>query len=771
LVSPPSRKFVQRLGVGLGLALGLGLGGLGLMEALGFSIASTPLAGWRDHPFDLANLQHATESLGWSARLWATDPMHLFGWNPHVFYNPLASLVAGAFVGLLGSGEGAYRVWLLLVLIGSAASFSALVPKGPSGRRGWAWVLGGLTAGWLSLLVYPLDAGLLDGNPVQVLYTGQWAQRIGMALGLLATERLWRALRAVDDAPSDALRPALAAAALFGACLFSHFMSGYATAVAMGLLSLLHILDRRLRGSAWSWRAISVLPAVLVVFGLLFFDFLWMFFSLNASHHGLPLLGWRVPEGALATVREVVVPGLPLVLISLGAVFSAGLKRRVALSRAGYPLIMFGLFSLASPASLIFLVPLALAAALGAAHLEGGLRARHWLPAVAFGLTWLACGPDSMRPFGLDLSGLIPFSDSVGWAKLAGFARFGLLAWFGLLVAEGFSRAFSAKSAGLTLAAALLSLTGLAVPLGLALNDDGHTGAQTFFGWMEQTDRAGQRALEQRMLDVAAQTPPDAYLLIEDSLHHPQGSGLASRHLPFGHLPYGIGPRAGRPVLGGAVTTRYCTHPLAHTSRGQLLCTDFDDLDGNSYVISRLAELGVGRILAHSPALIRALDNAPSATRIDAARGMIAFSIEGYRPILTGPEGKSIPGAQIEWLPDGVRLRLPAGADQVRIRQIFQPHLACSVIEGKGHRPCLVQAWRESPRQVRGCLEDDQQAIRLDLTWTAVRLGDDDHGPITLELRTRAPLFPFLVMVLAWLCAVGLLIWLRRRPGPPVAEA
>ena len=657
------------------------------------------------------------------------------------------------------------------MLIGSAAAFSALVPKGPSGRRGWAWVLGGLTAGWLSLLVYPLDAGLLDGNPVQVLYTGQWAQRIGMALGLLATERLWRALRAVDDKPAHALRPALAAAALFGACLFSHFMSGYAAAVAMGLLSLLHILDRRLRGSVWSWRASLVLPALLLVSGLLFFDFLWMFFSLNGSHHDLPLLGWQVPEGALATVREVVVPGLPLVLISLGAAFSSGMRRRVALSRAGYPLIMFGLFALASPASLIFLVPLALAVALGAAHTEGGLRARHWLPAVSFGLTWLACGPDSLRPFGLDLSGLIPFSDSLGWAKLAGFARFALLAWFGLLVAEGFSRAFSAKSGGLNLAAALLTLTGLAVPLGLALNDDGRTGAQTFFAWMEQTDRAGQSALEQRMLDVAAQTPSDAYLLIEDSLHHPQGSGLAGRRLPHGHLPYGIGPRAGRPVLGGAVTTRYCTHPLAHTSRGQLLCKDFDDLAENPGVIGRLAELGVGRILAHSPGLIWALNNDPRATGMDAARGMAAFAIEGYRPILTGPNGKPIPGAQIEWLPDGYRLRLPEGVEEVRVRQVFQPHLACSVIQGQGQSPCLVEAWRENPRQVRGCLADDQQAIKLDLAWTAVRLGDHAHGPTTLELRTRAPLFPFLLMVLAWCCAGGLLVWLRRRPGPQVAEA
>jgi hypothetical protein len=131
-----------------------------LMAAYGLNLFSFPAGWWRD-------------SVG--SRLWAQDPMHLFGWTPGVFYNPLATFSAGVFMSLFGSGEGAYRAWLLVLLLGTSLAFLPLLPK--ESKKG-PWVIGGLSAALFSLLVYPQDVGILDANPVQVLYTGQWAQRL-----------------------------------------------------------------------------------------------------------------------------------------------------------------------------------------------------------------------------------------------------------------------------------------------------------------------------------------------------------------------------------------------------------------------------------------------------------------------------------------------------------------------------------------------------------------------------------------------------------------
>jgi hypothetical protein len=196
----------------------------------GLELFSFPAAWWRDHPFDFSNILHTTQTFSLASRLWAYDPYHLFGWTPNVFYNPLATAFAGLFVSVFGSTEGAYRAWLLVLLFGSSLAFLPLLPR--NAERG-PWILGGLCAALLSLVVYPGDVGILDANPVQVLYTGQWAQRLGLALGLLAVAYILRALESLQAGIRPGARHALTAAALLGAATFCHYMSGYAAAAAV----------------------------------------------------------------------------------------------------------------------------------------------------------------------------------------------------------------------------------------------------------------------------------------------------------------------------------------------------------------------------------------------------------------------------------------------------------------------------------------------------------------------------------------------------------
>lgn len=741
------------------VAAGVVIMGLALLiAAYGLNLFSFTAIWWRDHPFDYANILHTAQTFSLTSRLWAMDPMHLFGWTPGVFYNPLATAGAGIFVSVFGSGEEAYRAWLLLLLFGTSLAFLPLLPrdfgKGP-------WVIGGLSAALLSLLVYPQDVGILDANPVQVLYTGQWAQRLGLALGLLAVLYIVRALEALEAGWRPAVKKTMTAAALLGAAAFCHYMSGYAAAACGALLSFLYLLARKLNRGDWSFSSLLVLPAALLAAGLLFLDFFHVFFSLSGSHHHLPLLGWRVPGGALVTVREVVIPALPILLIPLGRMLMASARSRPELSRALLPLLLLVGMVAATPGSLLLWFLVVLLATLSAARMEGEFSARHWLPVAGFFLLLLACGPDSLQVFGLDLSVLIPFSSSVGWAKLAAFSRWLFIAWLVVLAVEGLAAgAERRRQAGRLLALGLL-LSGLLIPLLLSTGSQkAQSGAQSFFAWMNRTDREATRAVMLRMQGVAARTPPDGYLLVEDTLHHPEGSGLPD-NIPNGHLPYLIGGRSGRPVLGGAVTTRWLTHPLSHTCRGQLLCRDLPQLeDDPAPVMDRLRSLGVSDVLAHSRELTEALRRYPAALEVDSQAGLTHFALEHYRPILTDGDGLHIEGGRLRWLPDGLEIQLPAGTTTARLRQVHHRFLRC--VGG-----CTLSAWSEGSESFSGCLIDDPREIDVEIPW--IRIDADSHPEksVTLRIYNRPPLLSFILMLAAWLAMIVARLLLRKQGGPP----
>jgi hypothetical protein len=533
----------------------------------------------------------------------------------------------------------------------------------------------------------------------------------------------------------------LSAAALLGAATFCHTMRGYAAAACGALLTVMYLLARKLNRGEWSWWSLLVLPAVVLAAGLLFFDFFFVFLSLAGSHHDLPLLGWQVPGGALLTVREVVIPALPILLIPLGRMLFASTRSRPELARALLPLLVLVGVVAATPGSLLPWFLVVLLAALAVSRMEKEFSARHWLPVAAFFLWLLSCGPDSLQIFGLDLSALIPFSSSVGWAKLAAFSRWLFLAWLGVLVVEGLG---SKTKAGRILALGLL-LCGLLIPVMLST---GGEKAQSFFAWMNQTDRG---AVIQRMQGVAARTPQDGYLLVEDTLHHPEGSGLP-KDIPNGHLPYLVGGQSGRPVLGGAVTTRWITHPHAHTSRGQLLCKDLP----TTPVLDRLRALGVADVLAHSRELTEALRGYPAALEVDTQAGLTHFALEHYRPILTDGDGLHIDGGKLRWLPDGLEVELPAKTEGILLRQVYHPFLHCA-------GECRLSAWNEGPEKFSGCLVDDPRTIEVEVPW--IRVDIDSDGPSKLMIRSRPPLLPLILMLAAWagLLAARLLLRHKRK--------
>jgi len=735
-------------------------GGLALLVlAYGLDLFSFPALWWRDHPFDFGNILHAANTFSLSSRLWAYDPLHLFGWTPHAFYNPLATLLGSLCVSAGGMTEGAYRVWLLLVLLATPLAFLPLLPR-VSSRA--AWVLGGLSAAWLSLLIYPRDVGILDANPVQILYTGQWAQRLGIALGILSIERFYRALESLESNWRNGAHRMLAAAFLLGASVFCHYMSGYATAAVAALLCIHYLLARRLTGGGWPFRSLLALPVVLVAAGLLFLDFACAFLSASGTHHFLPLLLWEVPQGALLTVREVIVPALPFLLIPLATALLSSDRSRPALSGALLPLVVLFCIFLATPASLLGWFLVVMTASLAATRLEGKFLPRHWLPVAAFFLLLLSCAPDSLRVFGLDLSGLVPFSGSIGWAKLAGFSRFLFLAWLGVLVVDGLAPDPGRRRATGRLVTLGLILLGLLVPLILSTSGGKEkTGAQSFFARINDTDRQAVEMLQQRLRGVAARTPEDGYLLVEDTLHHPDGSALQNRGIPNGHLPYLAGVSSHRPVLGGSVTTRLITHPLAHTSRGQLLCQDFSTLELNpAPVLDRLRALGVSDILAHSPEFVRMLQRYPAALEVDTQAGLTHFALEHYRPILTDPEGLHLAGGRIKWRPDGPEIELPAGTAAARLRQVHYPTLSCTAEGSGGPRNCTLSAWTEGPRSYSGCLVDDPRSIEVEIPWIQLQIEPEPAGPVSVRIHSRPSLVPFVIMLLCWAAA---LIW---RFGP-----
>ncbi|MBW2702347.1 MAG: hypothetical protein JRF33_16125 [Deltaproteobacteria bacterium] len=714
--------------------------GLGLLALYGFDFSSS-LHLWRDHPFDLTNLRFAVESFSFTTRLWGYDPMHLFGWTPNVFYNPLASFAGGLFTAPFDFSAGSYVAWLLVVLSATSLAMWVWIPRKASRA---AWVGGALVAGGLTWLVYPTDVGLIDANPVQVLYTGQWAQRIGIALGLLALERFWRGLLAMDAAQRHkTAEHLLAAATLWGASLFSHFMSGYATAVCLCLLSLLHGLGNWLLGHrSIPWALLCLLGTMSAVI-LLYLDFFVAFFSLQATHHNLPLLRWKVPEGAWVTVRDVLVPALPLLILPGLAQMSRGVLDKLALSRAGLPLVVLAASVMTSPEHMLFWCLVVLATTLVAIRLENEIAVRHWLPCLAFSLWTLACGPTSLKIFGQDISGLLPFSESIGFAKLTAFARLAFMAWLGLLVSEGLQTLHHAtwKMKG---TAWTLLLLGLGLPLGLSLNLE--QGAQTNFSWMADTDLQATEGLQTRMAQVAKQLPATQYLLVEDPLHHAEDSAIAKRGIPHGHMVFGLAVRVGRPVLGGAVTTRYLTHPYAQTARGQLMCKDADSLSQAD--LDRLAELGIARILVHSPDLIRALDGLTGAEYIDRENGLSQYHLVNARPLLSDRKGREVEGARLHWRQSGFDLDIPPHAPtHLRLRLVHIPWLGCHP-----ESTCRIQTWSDRIEHFTGCDPVGGKTFDLDVPWLEIEIQPGDKN-LRLTVESRPPLWSWLVMLLAWFAA------------------
>ncbi len=376
----------------------------------------------------------------------------------------------------------------------------------------------------------------------------------------------------------------------------------------------------------------------------------------------------------------------------------------------------------------------------------------------------LACGPQSLNLFGLDLTALIPFHDSIGWAKLAAFSRFLFLAWFGVLVAEGLSAGPRRGRLAGRLVALALTIIGLLVPLLLSMNTNERTGAQSFFKAIENTDRGFAAQVFSRLSGKGMSTPSDGYMLVEDTLHHAPASELENKNLPNGHMAYLVGTNSGRPVFGGTVTTRYITHPLAHTSRGQLMCVDYDAPGEQlNLALDQLRELGVAEIMAHSPKLIDKLDHYPSAELVDQQAGLTHYRLAGAQPILTDKDGLALDQTGLHWHSNHVEVQLAQGVEVFRLRQVYLPLLGCEAHGPSGERGCFLTSWSSGSRTFSGCLVDDPRSIKVEIPWIQARVEPDPKGPVTVKISSQPPLFFLIVMVIGWVMALYFRYWLKHK--------
>ncbi|RME25812.1 MAG: hypothetical protein D6806_07245 [Deltaproteobacteria bacterium] len=725
----------------------------------GLDILGYPPHWWRDNPFDYGNILHMAETLSWKTRLWAWDPLHMFGWTPHVFYNPFATFLAVLFCLPFGLGPGAYKAWLFFLLWLTSLAGYALVPRRlPVSSR----ILAGFVFAFAVTIIFPQDVGILDANPVQVLYTGQWAQRLGIFFGLAALCAWMLAYKRYDVAsqtngdPAEGARwrrwvapvmVAVFAGAFAGASAFSHYMSGYATFAACGLFALWKPVADRLSGRKLGAGRLLLFPALLLSFALLWFDFLYVFLSLNPEYHSLPMLRWDVPDGARMVVLEPLLAMLPVILLPLVGLFKK--PRNVSvLMEALFPLAVFAL-SLASEGPWMIAGSLAVTGlSLLSVRATKKPALRFFLPVAASWLWLISCGPESLRLAGADLSTLVPFSSSLGWAKLAAFSRWLWIGWLALVAAEQLAATKGAvrNLARLAVAAAML--------LPLLLSVSVKEGAHLYFEWMNDTNVEKTDALIASMVDVARNTPPDGYLLIEDTLHHGDDSTLGGRQIPYGHLPYLVAAIAKRPVFGGCVTTRYVTHPLARTLKGGLLRTGRGEIVNFARSVDWLRNHGVSDMLLHSADLVSKMKRLPGAMEVKGTGNLVHFRFRSYRPALA--TGQNDPPDEIAWGYD--RIELDGSGRVVGLFQ-YLPFLTCKTRNGRcALEPFLTEhVTFESPEK--------QNALETRVTWASMEpAGSGNSGagrPGRIVVRLDVPAWPAAVQLASWIAIAGAFL-LRR---------
>jgi hypothetical protein len=274
---------------------------------------------------------------------------------------------------------------------------------------------------------------------------------------------------------------------------------------------------------------------------------------------------------------------------------------------------------------------------------------------------------------------------------------------------------------------------------------------------MNRTDLNKTEALLGRMEEVAGRTPADGYLLVEDTLHHGDDSLLGDSEIPFGHLPYLVARRAGRPVLGGVVTTRYLTNPFTHTSRGKLLCTSPQKRQEFFKALDRLREHGVSDVLVHSQPFMQAISHYEDAMKIDQEFGLVHYKLLHYRPVVSTEAGSQT--AAISWKPDGLQFLL-GGGRAVAILQ-YIPFLHC---HSGGEDDCKISTSGTERFLLYGChSESESEALQTSVSLIAVKTGQGT-GQSWISISSMVPKLPFLVMLCSW-CLIPLasiVMWRKK---------
>lgn len=644
--------------------------------------------GW-DHPPHLVCSYLTSEFFLPQLKILGWDPYNNFGWVFNQFYNPGAYLLVAAIryaafkqLDVISSYKLALAIAYVLPAIGAFCLAKAVGGGLPAAAL----------AALLSVVVTPYESEWLDAGLKQLYYIGMWPHRLGIGFALLALAAEWSALR---EQGWRRLQKAAISAFLCAAAILSHLMTGIALLVTETLVTAVFALRRfaarenglkagiarALPGLAWDTAAFAV--AVGGALGLLAFWIVPLSMT-NWAYHNMPTITWNVgPWGVRTFLGSLGSLATALFVFSI-AISCASVKKGVApvSTTAAVSAFLMWAFSAASPfdgyvglrlisASILFALVAILSDMPGAATLASAISM----------LMMVATGPDSLRFrvlwWSVDLSKVLPFSESYAYYKFAGLARYMAFtaAAFGVsfLLSKAYSFVRRLKSAEAQLGyvgvgVLVLLLVAVTVAPHFQLTDFYYPYSETLTFKMD-IDFPGIAKLVRIMEWVRTNVPENTYVFYQDTLWK-----LGDwNYLPVSHYFYLSSMLTGKPQVGGGFGTRYITHPLANTEADHLLGQPISWLAQRPERVYDIArELGISYLVLFDQSLITALRARPDLfVEVYAEPPFHVFKTYALNPIIDIADGEII---RVNINPNEITVKYrAANYTTIRVRQVFYP--------------------------------------------------------------------------------------------------
>jgi hypothetical protein len=644
--------------------------------------------GW-DHPPHLVCSYLTSEFFLPQLTVLGWDPYNNFGWVFNQFYNPGAYLLVAVIryasfklLDVVSSYKLALIVTYVLPAIGAFYLAKAMGGGLPAAAL----------AALFSVVVTPYESEWLDAGLKQLYYIGMWPERLGIGFALLALAAEWSAL---SGRGWERLQKATISAFLCAAAILSHLMTGIALLMTETLIAVIFAVRRfaaqegglkagtasALPGLAWDAATFAV--AVGGALGLLAF---WVvpLSQANWTYHNLPTITWYVGPWGVNTFLGSLGPLVTALFVISVAVSCVSAKRGFApvTATAAVSAFLMWAVSTASPLDGYLGLRLILASTLLAlvAVFSGKPGAATLASAISM-LLVIATGPDSFRFrvlwWGVDLSKVLPFSESYAYYKFAGLARYMAFTAAALgtssLLAKAFSLVRGLKSSEAQLGyvgvgVAALLLVAVVAAQHFQLTDFYYPYSETLIFKMD-TDFPGTLKLVRIMEWVRENVPENTYVFYQDTLWK---LGDWS-YLPVSHYFYLSSMLTGKPQVGGGFGTRYITHPLANTEADHLLGQPISWLAQRPERVYDIArELGISYFVIFDQSLIAALKSRPDLfVEVYAEPPFHVFKTSTFNSIVEAVNGEIV---QVDIEPNvfAVKYRA-ANFTTIRIRQVFYP--------------------------------------------------------------------------------------------------